>query len=64
MVEQATLQAAVYNRQLSMLEFFLRGRIKALNLTKSERPAEQGCDMAIGELQAILDTVIPDMRKA
>lgn len=63
-MEKPNRKAEQYKRQLSMLEYYLRGRINQLSIIATNRPAETpACDMAIGELQSVLDLVIPQMRE-
>ncbi len=53
-----------YKRQLKMLEFYVSGRIIQLAHIAKTSPGEaSACDMATGELQSILDKVLPIMRE-
>lgn len=47
-----------------MLEVYLKGRINQLVLVATTQPGEKAaCDMAVGELQSIVDRVLPHMRE-
>lgn len=62
--DKATRKKDQYKRQIQMLEFYLRGRVRQLNSIAEKRPAEaSACEMAVSELQTVLTQVIPQMRE-
>jgi hypothetical protein len=62
--DKATRKADQYKRQIQLLEFYLRGRIRQPNSIAEKQPAESSaCEMAASELQTVLNQVIPQMRE-
>lgn len=62
--DQATREFDKYKRQLTMLEFYLVGRMRQLDDIGKNSPAEESaCQMAHSELQVILTQVLPHMQE-
>ncbi len=53
-----------YKRQLTLLEFYLTGRIRQLDQIAIKAPAEaSACEMATSELNIVLTQVLPQMQE-
>lgn len=53
-----------FKRQVQLLEYYVRGRIKQLRSIAEKQPAEApACEMAISEFETVLTQVIPQMRE-
>jgi len=53
-----------YKRQLTLLEFYLTGRIRQLERIAVKSPGDVlACEMAQSELSLVLTRVLPQMRE-
>lgn len=61
---QAVRERDQYKRQLKLLEFYLTGRMRQLDMIAKKSPGEvPACDMAKSELNLILTQVLPQMQE-
>lgn len=62
--DQATRNNDQYKRQLTLLEFYLTGRIRQLERIAVKSPGDApACEMAKSELSLVLTQVLPQMQE-